>query len=436
MPAKIVRPSHAVIWWVIVLASVSAVPPGMAQTPKRLSAPARPADKLPGLWKASRRFGPASLGPLVIQRNGDRFAAEMMGLTLAVRSEKGRLAFDLPNGQGAFRGKLDERGDLVGHWFSPDSKALMVGYKFASPVRLKPDGPNGWTGRVLSFEDEFTFYLLVTRRPDGSLAAVLRNPERDFGTWLGVDGVICDGRVVKLTGKRSGQSESRELADGFYDAEHDILTIAFPERGGAYDFSRDDDQSGFYPRGRNPGRYVYCAPQNGDDGWPAGTLEEAGIDRAGIEKFIQRIIEMPMETADAPQVHGVLVARHGRLVVEEYFHGQRRDKLHETRSAAKSVTATIVGAAIQAGVPLELSCPVYRIMNGGAFPPGLDPRKRAMTLEHLLTMSSGYFCDDANPEAPGNEEKMLDQSNEPDYYRYTLKLPMAFAPGEKAVYCF
>lgn len=142
-----------------------------------------------------------------------------------------------------------------------------------------------------------------------------------------------------------------------------------------------------------------------------------------------------MESAGAPQVHAVLIARHGKLVLEEYFHGEHRDKLHDTRSAAKSVTATVVGAAIQAGAPLKLSTPVYEIMNGGRFPDGLDPLKRAMTLENLLTMSSGYFCDDANPQAPGNEETMLDQTAEPDYLRYTLKVPMASPPGEKAVYC-
>lgn len=142
-----------------------------------------------------------------------------------------------------------------------------------------------------------------------------------------------------------------------------------------------------------------------------------------------------MESVHTPQVHGVLIARHGTLVLEEYFHGEHRDKLHDTRSAAKSLTATIVGAVIQAGGPLKLSTPVYEIMNGGAFPADVDPRKRAMTLEHLLTMSSGFFCDDSNPNAPGNEETMLDQTDEPDYYRYTLSLPMASAPGEKAIYC-
>ncbi|MEO7756283.1 MAG: serine hydrolase, partial [Dokdonella sp.] len=65
----------------------------------------------------------------------------------------------------------------------------------------------------------------------------------------------------------------------------------------------------------------------------------------------------------------------------------------------------------------------------------LDPRKRAMTLENLLTMSSGYWCDDTDAAAPGNEETMLDQSAQPDYLRYALAVPMATTPGNNAVYC-
>jgi CubicO group peptidase (beta-lactamase class C family) len=75
-------------------------------------------------------------------------------------------------------------------------------------------------------------------------------------------------------------------------------------------------------------------------------------------------------------------------------------------------------------------------MNDGAFPEGLDARKRTMTLEHLLTMSSGYFCDDTNEQAPGNEDKIWDsQEQHPDFYRTTLDLPLATPPGEKSVYC-
>jgi CubicO group peptidase (beta-lactamase class C family) len=165
------------------------------------------------------------------------------------------------------------------------------------------------------------------------------------------------------------------------------------------------------------------------------TLDAENIDRPTIEKFIQSILDMPMDSQDAPQFHGILIARHGKLVLEEYFHEQDRDKLHNTRSASKSLTAVVVGAAMQAGVPLKLSSPVYQVMNGGTFPADLEPAKRTMTLEHLLTMSSGYFCDDTNDDAPGNEDKMWDQTAEPDFYRYTMNVPLATPPGENAVYC-
>jgi CubicO group peptidase (beta-lactamase class C family) len=406
-----------------------------AQEPAAPVAAAESADELAGLWKAKRWFGPFARGPLSITRTGETYTAEMIGRTVPVRVDKGELAFDLPNGQGSFRGKLQPEGALLGHWYPPSSSALMTTFKYASPVRLHPHGLDRWSGEVVPFEDVFTFYLLVQKRPDGTFGAVLRNPERDFGTWLGADGLVREGDVVKLVGKRPGQTQERELARGTYDANDEVITLSFPPRGGTYDFRREGEESDFYPRGKNPSRYAYGPPPARDDGWPTGTLEEVDIDRAAVEKLIQKIIDTPMESADSPQVHGLLIARHGKLVLEEYFHGEHRDKLHETRSASKSLTATVVGAAIHAGAPLALSTPVYQIMNGGAFPADLDARKRAMTLEHLLTTSSGYFCDDTDPEAPGNENTMLEQTDEPDYHRYTLQVPMATQPGEKSVYC-
>ena len=359
----------------------------------------------------------------------------MMGRLLPVRVDRGELSFDLPNGEGSFSGRVqqDDRS-ITGHWTSPNS--LIHGSKYAAPVALKADGPNRWQGNVAPRDDTFMLYLMVQKRPDGTVGAFLRNPERNIGIFYDVDHIVRDGNVVKLVGRRLGQKQESVLLRGVYDPDSQLLSVAFPERGGTYDFRRaDDEQSDFYPRGKNPVRYAYRPPLARDDGWSTGTLEEASIDRVGIEKFIQRIIDMPIVSVHTPEIEGVLIARHGRLVLEEYFHGENRDKLHETRSAAKSLTATIVGAAIQARAPFKLSTPVYEIMNGGGFPADLDPRKRAMTLEHLLTMSSGYFCDDTNPDAPGNEDTMLDQTDEPDYYRYTLKVPMASAPGEKAVYC-
>ena len=267
------------------------------------------------------------------------------------------------------------------------------------------------------------------------MRAVLQNPERDFGAFMGVDRLVCDGPRLTLTGKRHGAKEDSPVATGKYNAENGVISLYFPSRGGGtFDFRRDDADSNFYPRGKGRSRYEYHPPIEVGDGWKSATLDTADIDRAGVERFIQKIIDTPMDDANAPQPQAILIARHGRLVLDEYFHGFGWDQLHETRSAAKSITSTLLGAAMLSGVPLSLSMHVYDVLQGSAPRADLDPRKRTMTLKNLLNMSSGFDGDDANPDSPGSEEKMYD-SDASDYVKYALKLPMAFAPGEKAVYC-
>jgi CubicO group peptidase (beta-lactamase class C family) len=389
---------------------------------------AHPADdELVGLWKAKRRFGPDARGPLLLRRGPGGWTADFLGRLRPVRGEGGELAFELPDGAGGFRGRLlpGER-QITGHWTPPPSE--VHGSRFAAPVVLEADGADRWRGQVVVLDDTFTLYLMIERRPDGALGAFLRNPERNIGARYDLDRVVRDGSAVRLIGKRA------TLA-GSYDADTAVLTVAVPDRGGSYDFRRDGEHSEFYPRGRSPERYAYRSPPALADGWPTATLDEVGISRAGIEAFVQALLETPIDSVHAPQVEGVLIARHGRLAFEEYFHGEHRDKLHDTRSAAKSLTATVVGAAIQAGAPLSLATPVYPLMNGGAFPADLEPGKRAMTLEHLLMMRSGFFCDDGNPDAPGNEDAIAEQTADPDWYRVSLRVPMASAPDQSSVYC-
>jgi CubicO group peptidase (beta-lactamase class C family) len=154
-----------------------------------------------------------------------------------------------------------------------------------------------------------------------------------------------------------------------------------------------------------------------------------------MERLVQSIVDMNMDEPDAPEIHALLVARHGRLVLEEYFHGFSREKLHTLRSAGKSISGTTIGAAMHAGAPIRLDSRVYQVMNGGTFPSGLEPRKRAMTLENLLTMSSGHYCDDTDPKAPGNEDYIGDELQPPDPVKYFMSIPMVTDPGENSVYC-
>lgn len=384
-----------------------------------------------GLWKAERWFGPRARGPLVIRQVGSWLVAEIAGRRAEVRRDGAEWLFDLPNGEGGFRGRPGPDGSIIGLWRQPPtvSDGVMI-----TPVRLRANGAQQWIGEVAPAEDTFTLWLLVQRRNDGSLGVILRNPERDYGAQIGADHLVLRDGDVDLVGGRGARSDT-VLANGRYDAGRDALTLRFPGRGESYDFVRDDDHSDFYPRGRTPARYAYAPPPQLDDGWPTATLASEQIDHSAIEALVQSILVEDMTARSAHQVHALLVARHGRLVLEEYFHGNARERLHTTRSAGKSVTSILVGATIAADRRLQLSSPVYATMNGGVAPAGLDSRAQAMTLDHLLSQTSGFHCDDSDPAAPGAEETMSDQDAEPDFYRYTLAVPMAYAPGRVAVYC-
>ncbi|MFQ5528382.1 MAG: serine hydrolase domain-containing protein, partial [Thermoanaerobaculia bacterium] len=170
------------------------------------------------------------------------------------------------------------------------------------------------------------------------------------------------------------------------------------------------------------------------EGWQGSSLKDVGLTTGPIEEMIQMIIDTPMDSVEAPYLHAFLVARHGRLVLEEYFHGFTRDTPHGTRSASKSVTTTLAGIAVNQG-KLSLDTPVYATMNGGEVPADADPRAERMTLRHLITMTSGLACDDWDQDSPGNEDTMQEQSQQPDWFQYTLDLPMINEPGEHAAYC-
>lgn len=118
-------------------------------------------------------------------------------------------------------------------------------------------------------------------------------------------------------------------------------------------------------------------------GWPTAAPAAVGLDADLLERAVA-------EVARAPRVDSLLIARHGRLVVEEYFNGAGPHDARNPHSATKSLIALLVGTAIADGYLPGLHVPIGEVIpDVVAGSPVADA-----TVEQLLSMSSGLEWDD------------------------------------------
>lgn len=108
-----------------------------------------------------------------------------------------------------------------------------------------------------------------------------------------------------------------------------------------------------------------------------------------------------------PDLRGVVVLRDGRIVAERYYNGGSMDTLHDVRSAGKSVTALLIGIAIDQHK--------LRSVDDRVADYWLEARGSAIgevAIKDLLTMRSGLAAFDEDPASPGNEDRM-DAADDP-----------------------
>ena len=375
---------------------------------------------LVGLWEAKLRRGPDARGKLVIDRGGGQWRASIAGNVAAARVAGETISFTLPDSSASFRGRFDRaRQRLIGQGIQGT----------ATPLTLTGCGADCYTGDVVVPDRGLTFYLKIVQRPDGSLGAFLRNPERNLGRFIRVDHIEGDTSDLRWIDKKGALVLHGVVRD-------DVMTVYIPDRGGSFDFHRVPEGSftWFYPRGRPKVPYVYLPPRAQNDGWVVGRLKDVGMSEPKMTDFVQTLINSPIDSLGTLYPQGLLIARHGKLVLEEYFHGEHDEKPHNTWSAGKSVLSVMIGAAAFKGARIAPETRVYAVMRPNE--KNLDERKKALTVENLLNMASGLDCDDNGDEDhPGNEDNVTGNPAQPDWYRVILDLKMIRNPGDTAVYC-
>ena len=387
-------------------------------------APPRAGDDLVGLWGAEAITGPAVRGELILERAADGWVLSVGGYRVRGARTGDSLNLSLPGEIGRLRASGLQLGRLArAYWIRPSAR----GYDFAMPVVLEPAGPTAWRGALAPFDDRFALYLLVRREADGTLSGIFRNP--DFGWNLGRRFKVARaGDNVTLTDPASGRVRFTQAYDsGQRTIAFDFGTpILLRPRG-------RDDAPGFWPLSPADPAPAYGAPVLMGDGWQVGAAAAVGLDESVLGALITRIATADPVNDSVPLVHSVLVARRGTLVLERYFRGFTADRLHDTRSAFKTMTSILAGIAMQQGTAIAPSTPVYATLRPGQ--PLDDARKANIRLRQLFTHSTGLACDDNDEKSPGQEDRMQEQSAERDWTRYALNLPVARDTGAVYAYC-
>ena len=153
-----------------------------------------------------------------------------------------------------------------------------------------------------------------------------------------------------------------------------------------------------------------------EDGWATASPVESGFSEAKL-----RALSAAVRSDQFKKIGSVLVARHGRLVFEDYVDGDA-NTLRDTRSATKSIADVLVGIAIGEGKLSGVDAKVPELLPDRARRmENRDPRKAAITVEDFLTMSSPLECDDWNDASRGNEERMYLVE---DWAQFILDLPI------------
>jgi CubicO group peptidase (beta-lactamase class C family) len=136
-------------------------------------------------------------------------------------------------------------------------------------------------------------------------------------------------------------------------------------------------------------------------------------------------------SGERTRVEGLVVWQRGAVRAEGFSSRLEREGL-DIRSATKSITALLVGIAIDQGLIPSVDSAVVELLPEYAAQLSADPRKARMRVVDLLTMRSGLDCDDWNRDSPGHEDRMYRQR---DWLAFWASTPMRDEPGERFSYC-
>jgi len=148
-------------------------------------------------------------------------------------------------------------------------------------------------------------------------------------------------------------------------------------------------------------------------------------DLAYAEKPSIEAITSSVASGEFKKISSVIVSRDGKTLYEHYFNGDAETR-RNTRSATKTIAGILTGLAIADGKLAGVDATILPYLKQHLPLQNPDPRKKQITVEDLMTMSSALECHDENQYSRGNEERRYLTE---DWGQLQLVLPIRGNPG-------
>lgn len=287
-------------------------------------------------------------------------------------------------------------------------------------------------GRIDFLPGLYEELRLVSRKPDGSLALT-------FIMELGPGGRIWD-YDIPIAIEPFGFSWTAHTAA--LDATGDTMNVVKEWQGerSIWRFVRDRSADSLAQalQAAVGGVYSYTVPRELQDGWGTAEPEQEGFDRRKLTLFMESIA-----AGKQGDIHSIIITRHGRLVLEEYFtsSGKRfggfhteyyRRKPHRLASVTKGILSLLTGMAIDQGNITGTDARIWSWLQ--EYTDCMTPEKEDITIGNLLTMTAGLDWNQRQYSFwdPRNHAGQMYSSD--DVPGHVLGLPLTGTPGNTFCY--
>jgi CubicO group peptidase (beta-lactamase class C family) len=169
---------------------------------------------------------------------------------------------------------------------------------------------------------------------------------------------------------------------------------------------------------------LHAAAQETAPVWPDAQWQHATPEALGMDS---RALATLVEYGANVQMDSLIVTRHGKVVAEAYYAPFKAGMKHRINSATKGVVAALAGIAVGQGVLAGTDTPVLQLL-ADRTAANVDDRKRAMTLQSLLDMTSGMAWTEPLS-AASLPESMIAMQRSADWQQFIIDQQMVLPPG-------